>query len=280
MKEVAELRIPEEHAKRFLALDEGVSLGGSVRKVELDTTSARFAEIGLMDKRLRREGRTLFTACRIRRRFTKAEIAAAKLFHFKVTSVFEPAGEELGTKYDESVACSHCGAGARQVTPLYLPEKQIPKSKDVSRTIAGEIVVSRRLRELFVRHGINGAELRPVRANPSSSAESQNWFQLLVSNANAEVVAPTRVGLDPFDEDEEGKFRCQCGDLIGLNLLSEVTIKSGSCGDTEIICTRQFVGMRRGLLRPERIILISPKVRELLVSEKIKGVETEVAYVE
>jgi hypothetical protein len=279
MRESAELRIPEEHAKRFLAPDEGLSLGGTVRKLELNTASSRFSEIGIIDKKLRREGRALFTACRIRRRYSKAEIAAAELFHFRVTSVFEPAGEECGTKYDESAACPHCGAGARQITPLYLPEKRIPKSKDFSRTIAGEIVVSRRVFELFSRKGITGAELRPIHASPSSSAESPNWFQLLVSNEDVEVVSPTCVGTDPFDEDEKGEYRCPNGDLIGLNLLSEMFIKSASRGDADIISTRQFVGTRRGLLRPERIILISPKVRNLIISEKIKGIENEVAHV-
>jgi len=278
MRELAEFRIPEEHAKRFLSSDEGVSLGGSVRKVELDTISPRFLEIGAIDKKLRREKRSFFTACIIRRRYSKAELEEAALFRPELTSTFEPAGEECGTKYDESTACPRCGAGAKQTTPLYLPEKRIPKSKDVSRTIAGEIVVSRRVAELFARHEITGAELLPVRSNPLSSAESKDWFQLTVPKADAEISAPTRMGIDPFDDDEKGECRCPLGDLIGLNLLSEVSIKSTSRGNADIISSRQFVGMRRGLLRPERIILVSPKVRRLIESEKLKGVEIEVAH--
>ena len=38
--------------------------------------------------------------------------------------------------------------------------------------------------------------------------------------------------------------------------------------------------MRRGLLRPEREILISPKLWRLIVSEKLKGYEVEVAQLE
>ncbi len=278
MREIAEFRIPEQHAKSFLDSTEGLSLGGSVRKLELDTRSSRFSEIGLYDMQLRRQGRSFFTACVIRRRYSKTELEAATLFHLKVTSTFEPAGEECGTKYDQTTACPRCGAGARQTTSLCLPEKRIPKSKDVSRTIAGEIVVSRRVVELFVRHEITGAELLPIRSNSSSSAESKDWFQLKVPNANAEIVAPTRVGIDPFDDDTKGECRCPLDDLIGLNLLSEVSIESSSRGDDDIISTRQFVGTRRGLLRPERIILVSPKVRRLIESEKLKGVEIEVAH--
>ncbi|WP_113960016.1 hypothetical protein [Roseimicrobium gellanilyticum] len=166
-----------------------------------------------------------------------------------------------------------------QATSLFLPESRIPKTKEISKTIGGEIVVSQRVKELFLRHDVTGAALLPLCPNSSSSAESNAWFQLGVLEANAEVIAPTRVGIDPFDDDVKGECRCPLGDLVGLNLLSEVTITSGSRGEADIFCTRQFVGVRRGLLRPERIILISPKVWRVLVSEKIKGVEIEVAHI-
>ncbi len=219
-----------------------------------------------------------FYGWNLRRRYSKAELEAATLFQFKVTSTFEPAGEEYGTKYDETTACPRCGAGAMQSTPLYLPEKRIPKNKDVSRTIAGEIVVSRRAAELFARHGITGAKLLPIRSKGASSVESKDWFQLIVQSSEAEVIAPTRVGINPFDDDVKGECRCPLGDLIGLNLLSEVSIKSASRGNEDIITTQQFVGTRRGLLRPERIILASSKLRRLIESEKLKGLEVEVAH--
>ncbi|HEY5706536.1 MAG TPA: hypothetical protein VIS96_13270 [Terrimicrobiaceae bacterium] len=140
MRELVEFRIPEEHAARFLQSDEGVSLGGSVRKYELEMGSPRFAEIGHFDKKLRAEGRAFYTACIIRRRYSKRELDAASLFCLKITSLFDPAGEECGTQYDESTACPRCGTGARQASPLFLDVKRIPKTKDISQTIAGEVV--------------------------------------------------------------------------------------------------------------------------------------------
>lgn len=198
--------------------------------------------------------------------------------HLKITSVFEPSGEECGTSYDESTACSRCGAGAKQTTQLYLPEKRIPKSKDFSRTISGEIVVSRRVAELFARRGVMGAEFLPVCFNKSASAESKDWFQLGISNACCEIVPPTRVGIDPFNDEAKGEFRCPFGDLIGLNMLSEVFVKKTSCREVDITFTRQFVGIRQGLLRPERIILVSQKVAQAIISENLKGVEFEVSH--
>jgi len=93
--------------------------------------------------------------------------------------------------------------------------KRIPKSKEISRTIAGEFVISGRVKELFARHLITGAKLNPVRYSQNSSAESSDWFQLILTNTDAEIVSPTRVGIDPFDEDEKGETR-----IFDLSLFS------------------------------------------------------------
>ena len=105
------------------------------------------------------------------------------------------------------------------------------------------------------------------------------WHQLVVTSNTAEIVAPMRVGIDPFDDDPKGECRCPLGDLIGLNLLSEVSISAASRGDADIVCSRQFIGVRRGLLRPRRVILISPKFWKLIESENLKGVDIEIARV-
>ena len=104
------------------------------------------------------------------------------------------------------------------------------------------------------------------------------WHQLVVTSANAEMVAPTHVGINPFDDDRKGECRCALGDLIGLNLLSEVSINAATRGGGDIVCSRQFIGARRGLLRPTRVNLISPKFRKLIESESLKGVDIEVAH--
>ncbi|MGH8306603.1 MAG: hypothetical protein ACRETG_13435, partial [Steroidobacteraceae bacterium] len=114
------------------------------------------------------------------------------------------------------------------------------------------------------------------------------WYQLDVTTATAEIVPPTRTGDRPFDEDVEGKSRCPRGDLIGLNLLSEVSVRADTRGDTDIACSRQFIGARQtipgrsgrhfGVFRAVPVILISPKFREMLVRENVKGAYTEVVH--
>ena len=276
MKELAEFRVDEDFVSKLFADNEGKCLG-SVRKIELTTDDPRFKRIGELQREIiAKTDRLFFYGWNIRRQYSKAELAEASCFDLRSFSVFEPAGEECGTEYDASSGCPHCGAGAKQVGSLILNVKHIPKGRDIAQTIAGEIVVSRRLVELFKRQGITGVAMDPLRMSVASSAESKDWFQLNVQSTDAEIVAPTRVGIDPFDDDIEGECRCPQGDLIGLNLLSEVTIRAVTRGEADFVSSRQFIGVRRGLLRPERVIFVSPRVKALMESEKVKGCKFEV----
>ena len=276
MREVIEFRIPESHTEGWLSENDGEHLG-IARKLELEASDPRLLIVAAAEKHFKKRN-SVFSTCAIYHRYYSAEeLRAAALFNLQVASMFEPAGEERGTKYDELAACPKCGAGAVQLTPLFLSEKSIPK-KDVCRTIAGEIIVSRRVKELFARHQITGATLGPVCFSQKSSAVSPDWFQL-TAVAFAEVVLPSRIGIDPFDDDEAGEYRCGNNDTAGLRLLSELSVRGKDCAKTDIFSTRQYFGYRRGLLRPERVILISPRLHTLLKSEKIKGFKVEVAHI-
>jgi hypothetical protein len=91
---------------------------------------------------------------------SQLELDTAELFHLLVDSVFEPTGEECGTTYDETSGCSICGAGARQTSNLFLNVKRIPKGKDISKTIGGEVIVSGRAAQVFRQANITGVEFR------------------------------------------------------------------------------------------------------------------------
>ena len=288
MKEVYEFRVREKHAGRLFKPSDGKKLGWTklfgdkfvtVRKIELSADDPKFKRVGELNTMLKKEHNDLFFAgWNIRRRYTVDDFAKARLFLLCHIATFEPAGEECGTQYDESAACPSCKSGARQVSPLFLDWKRVPKSKDIARTIAGEIVVSKRMVELFEKHSITGVEFQPIRHSPASSAESKDWFQLLVKSCGAEVSPKTRTGVNPFDEDQAGEYRCPKGDLIGLARLSEVWINRSSYNGCDIVASRQFIGTRRGLLRPERLLLISPKLRRIIEEQKVKGCKLEVAH--
>jgi hypothetical protein len=48
-----------------------------------------------------------FFGWRLTRAYEKQEVDEAQLFRPIISSVFEPAGEQCGTVYDESSACKH-----------------------------------------------------------------------------------------------------------------------------------------------------------------------------
>src|SRR5690606_17003982 len=60
MRERIEFRIPEGHASRWLQNSDGVTIGGSVRKFEIDTDDPRMATVEEADRTLRQNRRAFF----------------------------------------------------------------------------------------------------------------------------------------------------------------------------------------------------------------------------
>jgi hypothetical protein len=233
MREFIEFRILEKHASTWLGNQGGVSVSSLVRKLDLEVTDPRIEIIAKAQRELKTKGDIFFTSCNPRRVYTRAELEAASLFRLKVSAVFDAAGELYGTTYDETTACPRCKAGAKQVGPLFLDVRRIPRGKDFAKTIAGEIVVSQRVVGLFAQYQVSGVEFHPVRRRKAKGVESTEWSQLVVT-ALADITAPTRIGINIFDDDPQGEYRCAAGDLIGLNVLSEISVSDASRGNTDL----------------------------------------------
>ena len=296
MKETIEFRIPIENARKHLPAGLGVDLGGVLR-VTLASEDPLIAQIKSLEHQYHAKGKTFFHGWMIRRRYSRHELDQAKLLHVWPQKTFEPAGEECGTVYDESEACDYvisripeweisgyripesidfCGVGAVQVTSLYLDGRRIPRNVDFTRTIAGEIAVSSRVVQVFQELGLTGAEFDPVRLVDRNHEPSQDHYQLNVVGTPVELDSVTRAGSHPFDEDAYG--RCPRSHLVGLNLLSEVTVKAAKIPKNDILITRQMVGVRRGLLRPRPLLLFSPCGWLAVKKAKLKGLTVEVAH--
>jgi hypothetical protein len=258
MRAIAEFRVDDKFAHLLFADDEGKRLGSSVRKVTLETTDPRYQRIGELQKRLRKTGKSFFYGWSLKFLYSAAELRAACLLHLKITSSFLPTGEERGTEYDETAACPICGAGAPQITPLFVREDRLPKTKDYCESWGGEIIVSRRIKELFARHRMTGARFESVHPRKRSNAGSTEWFQFFPENSTAEIVPPTRTGdtlfddggepaaqrdtswmdklpsqvrhglMEQFERMKEEIYHCPFGDTVGLNLLSEVYIEAST----------------------------------------------------
>jgi hypothetical protein len=273
MREFIQFRISEPEASMFLGAL-GRDLGG-VRNVRLPVEDERVLRIGEIERQFHRQGSAFFTGWRISRHYTPEELQTAELLLLHPRGLFEPCGEMCGTRYDESAACPRCGAGARQVTDLHLEPESIPR-RDLSFTIAGEVVISKRLAEALQAHGITGAAFAPVRA--PSGQPLEDWRQLIVTSAPVELAPPTRVGVHPFDLDAEGRFRCPEGHVLGLNLLSEAWLRREGHDGSDLVQTRQRIGARRGVLHPRSPLLLSPRLYRLLRELKVGRLVVEVAH--
>jgi hypothetical protein len=222
----------------------------------------------------RRQDSIAVTYWEIHRKYTQRELQEARLLWLRVRPFFEPTGEDCGTVYDETKACPKCGFGARQVGPLHLELKRIPK-RDIARTLGGEIVVSARLAEEMRAAGIRGYELGPVVSRQGKP--TPDWYQLLLPECMAELAPQTRVGAD-FFVPEPDEARCPEGHVVGFDVLSEVYVQRSSVGEVDWCCTRQAVGQRLGPYRPLPLLLISQRLYQFLTTRKVKRFDVEVAH--
>jgi hypothetical protein len=175
-----------------------------------------------------------------------------------------------------------CGGGAILASQLLLSARRLPKRENVAiaKTIAGEIIVSEKFVKVFTSGDFFGAHFRPVYDRRRKLEQIPGWYELAMKSAPITVVAPTRAGNNPFDDDVDGEFRCPRGDTIGLNLISELWLSRADYGNSksDICFSAQRFGERRGLLRPEPELLISPRLQRALSDSGLKGLRFEVTH--
>jgi hypothetical protein len=290
MKEIHEFRIFED--RYHLLPKNNAEYNGSIYILHIAKEDPLFDFIGKIDRERRTKGDMLAMWAGVKRIYTPEEISQAKLFQLIIKPYFEPAGEECGTEYDETVACDICGTHRKQITPLKLKKGSIPK-KDAAQTIANEIVVSKRFMDCFAERGLKGISFSPVYYAKGISDYSQP-----VAKNKLIVSSQTQTGISPFDFSERSKgieftvsggypvkfepevYKCPKGDNIGANLLSEVYIKdSPIIQEFDYFETEQTIGGKQGLLRPHPILLCSPAFRNMVIEEKLKRFDFEVAHI-
>ena len=283
MRETVDFRVNEQDAQRYLKPEDGKVIGplGITRKLVLDTNDIRYARVVKLERELRKKGSSLILGWDIRRKYTKKELEAAELFQLCIRSAFEPDGSQCGTQYDDTMGCPHCGFGAHQLNELRLDPATLPRGKDIAKTIAySEIIVSARFVEAFRAHRLTGARFLPV-LRKAGRGVIDSWYQLEVTSRPIGVAPRTRFGINLFDADEAGEYRCPLGHVLGLNLLSELSVVREDWDGADLCATKQWTGMRSrngGVFRPHPLLLVSPRLRNLLGELKAKGFELEVAH--
>jgi hypothetical protein len=98
----------------------------------------------------------------------------------------------------------------------------------------------------------------------------------VVTSCPALLIPLTRFGIEPFDEDLEGKYRCPFGHVVGLHLLSDVSLSRASWDGSDFAVTREMIGVHGGVGRPYPILLASPKLWRLFREHSVRGFKVEV----
>lgn len=297
MKETVEFRINYDFAHLLFGTDEGTDVGQfqkSVKIVALSKDDPRYHQIPIISKKVKDiYGKGFFYSWQIKRGYTKKEFERAALLQVKIKTAFEPTGEECGTLYDEKSACEICGANRKQISKLMLKKGSIPK-KDIVKTIGGELVVSEKFVTAFNNRSFKGAIFTPI---IFSMKVVSGYYQLSAAN-EFELSKNTIAGDDPFDSSEgsnEGTYnisgyeikferevyKCPKGHTLGLNLLSEAyVVNNPIIYNKDFFSSKQKIGVKRGLLRPESIYFCSLDFKRMVDEEKLSGFDFEIAIIE
>ncbi len=273
MKEIIELRIPESRASRILGPSEGDVIGGIARRISLPLSSPRFEELSAINHEMQQRDEVLITSWNIRRSYSDREMSQAELVRLIPGSTVEPAGEECGTIYNESESCEFCGVGRIQENELHLDAHKL-RGHFVETIAKDEWAISQNWVEILRTHAGSSA-LFPIR---SSHKETSDWMQLRANEVEsiARVSPDTRFGISPFDFDDAGRFRCPLGHVAGLNILSQTVVQRDSLTGAGIYVSDKYVGVRQGLLRPYRLLIVDSAVWRELAAVGMSGWAYEV----
>lgn len=215
----------------------------------------------------------------IKREYTPQELLGAEMLKLWISATFEPAGEEVGTKY--VYPCSACEAGRYTEGPLILNLTRVPKGKDIAKTIAlDEWIVSERLAGWMKQEKITGVELRPVKHYSTRTKNPPRWYQLVIKST-VEVSLKDNTYGNPFTiKTFAERLLYACGHGIEWGILSELHVKRSSWDGSDIARTNLYFGSlkKMGLLAVIPEILISQRFYRLLKEHNVKGYTIEVAH--
>jgi hypothetical protein len=138
---------------------------------------------------------------------TARELSAARLLHMFVWIHHSHEGHPRpGVTYDDSNACSSCGNGLRQLSPLVLANKEVPKS-GVLGSVDDEVLVHDSLASELEAAGLTGFRLGDVL---DQQHQVLPWKQLMVDAAMPPMIAAARGLVRGRAGTEAPCARCRC----------------------------------------------------------------------
>lgn len=301
MDEVIEFRIPEENIKGYLGDQVANTKNKKVGVIKTKKGGILYNKIIDLQKLFYSNSKAFFFGWDTVRNYSKDEVEKAEIFLGKIEKVIGCCGQEYGTSYDDSHACSYCGYGGKQNSDLILDTGKIPKpgKVDIWKTFAGEIGISEKFAEILINHGYPSDGIGIIRKGKDPRNLVRGWFQLKIENFFYNIAPKTVAGNNPFEidkdvfnsneivldslnisaskGDKEGIYLCPFGHTLGLNLLSEIFLKK-THSDFLISWTKECVGVKRGFLRPEHCLIFNAAFFLLKEKFKLAGLKFEIAH--
>jgi hypothetical protein len=250
-----------------------------VRRLFLPLEDPRLARLAELHKPEVLPNGGFYSYWDIERTYEQKELVAAEFLNVWPSRMFEPAGEDCGTKYDYSAACPVCGAGRAIASPLRLAAARLPKRVDLAFTIArDECIVSERFAGIVADAGLTGLELRPVEWISRGRAPKTlpQWFQMVFVSRRLRISPETSIGNSPWRiGSQEG--RCPLGDTLGLRVCSELYVRCEDWDSSDFVQTEQYVNRQSGLVMPFRLVVLSQRAYRTLDRSGIRGWKVEIA---
>jgi hypothetical protein len=206
------------------------------------------------------------------RKYTDRDLQMAEILRIKISSHFEPAGEECGTIYEN--LCDHCNWG-RQISNLTLDLRRVPQHMDIAETIAWvEWVVSSKFVQTFKNNDLTGADFQPILDVRNPMRPSVVWHQLQITGTAGPLAEETQFGWDPFSPSDV-IWRCPLGHSAVGQFISEIYLRRKAWDGSDIAVTTSLFGQGRNLLRPVPIIVASQRAYRAFKAAGIKGLSYE-----
>jgi hypothetical protein len=209
---------------------------------------------------------------------TPRELAAARLLHMFVWIHHSHDGHPReGTTYDESNACSGCGNGLRQTSPLVLKQKEIPAS-GVLGSVGDDVLVHESLAKEIQEAGLTGYQLGDVHDRKGTRLP---WHQLFVQHEMPRMTAGSRGLIRGRARDEAPCARCGCDGWF--DTASDPFIPAYPCSalaelpdfarTAERFGTGRWSNPIRGRrLLPRARLIVRPAVYAFFRARKIRGI--------
>jgi hypothetical protein len=234
------------------------SIPGLLRQVTCSRGDETWNRLKSAYERALRFRRTLFTSVSAQRSFEIEERAHAALYVLRPSRFIDASFEESGAEYDESTACAVCGSGGLAVPPIGLPAKYLGTREGILETLGGELVVSMAVKRALESEHIAGVTFDDV-SPIGGGTHDVSWHRLRVTGATIDLSKRASASLVPFDTGWPDQS--SCGHIAGYSLMSQAWL----CLQHEkqpagFLQTMQYLGVRRGLLRPSRIVVAAPDV--------------------